>query len=96
MVAWMDDAALARTLATREATYFRGPATSSGSRAPLPGTPSTYMRCGWTATVTRCCWTSIRPAAPVTPETAVASTLTCCSVPQIDSPAAAGRYAGRL
>lgn len=55
MVAWMDDAALARTLETREATYYsrsRGQQWVKGRRR---GTPSTSTRCGWTATATPCC-----------------------------------------
>src|SRR4029077_13075552 len=57
---------------------FRGPAARSGSRAPLPATPSTCIRCDWTATATRCCLWWTRSAAPATPATTAASTPTSC------------------
>ena len=78
MVAWMDDIALARTLETRQATYYSRSAASTGSRARRRGTRSTCTRCGWTATATPCCWRSTRSAARVTPATTPASTPTCC------------------
>jgi phosphoribosyl-AMP cyclohydrolase len=46
MVAWMDDEALARTLETREATYY--------SRSRGEQWINTSTRCGWTATATPC------------------------------------------
>ena len=40
MVAWMDEDALAGTLETREATYFRAPATNSGSGPDVGAHPA--------------------------------------------------------
>lgn len=55
MVAWMDDAALARTLETREATYYSRSRGQQWVKGETSGTPSTSTRCGWTATATPCC-----------------------------------------
>ena len=78
MVAWMDDEALARTLATREATYFSRSRGEYWVRARPRATRNTCTVCDWTATATRCCWKSTRWAAPATPVTTAASTPTCC------------------
>lgn len=55
MVAWMDDAALARTLETREATYYSRSRREQWVKARPPATPNTSTRCDWTATGTPCC-----------------------------------------
>lgn len=55
MVAWMNDEALARTLQTREATYYSRSVPNNGSRARRPATPSTFTRCAWIVTATPYC-----------------------------------------
>ena len=79
MVAWMDDFALARTLETREATYYSRSRASTGSRVRRRATLNMCIRCGWIATAIRCCWKSTRSAARAIPEsTAVLTPTSCC------------------
>lgn len=55
MVAWMDDDALARTLETREATYYSRSRGEQWVKGATWGTPSASIPCAWTATGTPCC-----------------------------------------
>lgn len=55
MMAWMDDEALARTLATRRATYYSRSRRQYWVKGRPPATPSTCTRYGSTVTAIRCC-----------------------------------------
>ena len=78
MVAWMDDDALARTLETREGTYFSRSRGAQWVKGATSGHTQQVHAVRWIATATRCCWSSIRSARRVTPATTAASTPTCC------------------
>ena len=78
MVAWMDDEALARTLATREATYFSRSRGEHWVKGATSGHTQHVHSVRLTVTATPSAGKSTRWAAPAAPVTTAASTPTCC------------------
>ncbi len=78
MVAWMDDAALERTLATRKATYYSRSRQEYWVKGETSGHTQYVHARASTATATRCCSSSTRSARPAIPATTAVSTPTRC------------------
>ena len=78
MLGWMDDEALARTLATGRATYWSRSRAEYWTKGDTSATGSGSAGSAWTATATRSCSRSTRRARPATPVAAPASTTAGC------------------